>query len=141
MCNRPAPESFIGAPFVSQGRNAHGCDCWGLVQLVCRECYGIEIPVDYDISAHAVLQVARAFIGQSLDAEHWQRLDEPKAPCVVLIANHEDHPHLVNHCGVYIGGGRFLHCLEKTGAITSRLDDLVWKRRVKGFYRWIGNKK
>ena len=35
---------YVGIPYIRGGRGHAGCDCWGLIQLVCRERRGIRIP-------------------------------------------------------------------------------------------------
>jgi cell wall-associated NlpC family hydrolase len=128
---------YIGCTFRHGGRGPGSFDCWGLVQVIYRDHYGITIPVDNsDIAADAIFRVAKAFRHQMLDTDTWTQLHTPETPSIVIIANHPDHPAFINHCGIYIGAGRFLQCLETPGVVSTRIDDPVWARKIRGFFRY-----
>jgi cell wall-associated NlpC family hydrolase len=38
--------------------------------------------------------------------------------------------HCVNHCGVALPGGQFIHCLERAGVNVSSLQDATWLQRL-----------
>ncbi|MCE5306378.1 MAG: C40 family peptidase [Acidobacteriales bacterium] len=134
---RKAPwEHLIGKPFVDGGRGPDGYDCIGLVLAVYRDVYGIELP-DYDIGATAVRDIADA-IQTAAGSPRWTRSGPETAPAVVVMALHEEHPDLVNHCGVCIGG-RILHTIKGIGAHVFTLPSPVWNGRIKGYYQWTGS--
>jgi cell wall-associated NlpC family hydrolase len=47
-------------------------------------------------------------------------------------------PEMVQHVGVYIGGGRVLHTMKKRESHLIRVDDPYWSRKIEGYYRWAG---
>ena len=127
--------ALIGKPFVDGGRGPGAYDCWGLVMEVFRV-FGQELP-DYRISAYNYVGVGAQIMAGMADARRghdsiWQELETPEAPCIVAIKN---HPRMVNHCGAYIGGGRFLHVMERIGCVQDRIDSPMWRRRIMGFFR------
>jgi cell wall-associated NlpC family hydrolase len=134
--NRVPVENFIGTPF--KGCGAGGRDCWELVKAIYLECYEVDIPMTYDIAHDATIRVSRAFIAAKMNPANWKPLDAPQDPCVVAIANHPDHPELVNHCGIYIGNGFFIHARQATGAVMERIASPLWERKIRGYYKWIG---
>jgi len=64
------------------------------------------------------------------------KIDEPVAGCAVVMAIDPMHPDLIQHIGVYIGEGKFIHILENHGVIVSRINDRFFSKKIRGFYRW-----
>ncbi len=126
-------DDLLGKPFVDGGRGPDTYDCWGLVREVFRR-HGIELP-DYRISCLAKEAIDRQV---ALDRSFWTRCDlaGPPVPSLVVL---KQHTQFCNHTGVYLGEGRFLHTLKKTGVIIDRTDHLFWKRKIEGYYipGWI----
>ena len=62
--------------------------------------------------------------------EYWEKLDEPKIGCLVLIRT---EPKLwANHVGIYIGDGRFIHAYLMAGVCVSTIKR--WKSHIVGYY-------
>jgi hypothetical protein len=127
----PWTNDYIGIPYLSGGRDRAGSDCWGLVRLVYREQYGIDLPsygeIDYD--AANIAQTA------GLIADHrdqWQDVQDPCAGDVVLLRI-EGYP---AHVGVMIDATRMLH-VHRDGLTSciERLDGGSWRHRIEGYYR------
>lgn len=76
-------------------------------------------------------------IEKELKSGHWQKIDEPIEGCAVTMAIDSFKPDKIQHLGVYIGEGKFIHILEEPGVIISRIDDRYWRRKIKGFYKWL----
>lgn len=124
-------EAYIGIPYAARGRTREaGLDCWGLVCLVYREQFGIELPQGepgYDPSDDA--EVAGLFAGPARD--DWAPVDAPQPGDVVLlrILGYE------RHVGVVCEAGAMLHAPEGRAVVIERLDGGAWRHRVAGFWR------
>jgi cell wall-associated NlpC family hydrolase len=125
-------EDLIGIPFVDKGRDpGFGLDCWGLF-LVATKRFGINAP-DVDLSAFATKDIEKT---RELLLPLWRKTDIPRPGDAVAIRNDPEYPAVSQHYGVYLGDGRFLHTLEKTGSIITRVDHPYWKLKIEGYYRW-----
>lgn len=129
---------FIGCPFKDGGRGEIDpvtrkplYDCYGLFREIYRE-LGIILP-DYTISCFATEEIQKKF---TREIGGWEEMKEPEFPCAVALATNPDYPGLVCHFGVFIGDGKFIHTLRKTGSISSAVYDPIWKNKIKGYYRW-----
>jgi cell wall-associated NlpC family hydrolase len=129
---------FIGCPFKDKGRGSIDrkhrrpvYDCYGLFLSLFKH-FGYDLP-DFDISCFATRDIYRKYVEQ---VGEWERLDEPEVPCAVVLAVDDKHPNIINHVGVYVGDGKFIHTLESTGSIVSHTYDILWKTKIKGYYRW-----
>lgn len=131
---KPSPfDKYIGLPFVSGARGPDAYDCWGLILAVYAEVYGIQLP-DYDIGAEALRDITRQ-INTEMGSGKWTATNPDECPSVAVMALHPDHPGLVNHCGVNVGG-RVLHTTFAVGVHTFRVPSNVWDGRIMGYYRW-----
>lgn len=122
---------YIGIPFVDGGRDLNGLDCWGLVKLIYKEQYNIDLP-EYYISAMATVSITAEMRAE----EHkWIKLEQPEAPCLVVI-NLTCGP-WADHVGVYLGVGKFIHCYKRSGVVIDRLSH--WQSRIIGYYKpgWL----
>ena len=127
-------QRYVGIPFVDRGHCASGCDCWGLVRYIYSNEVGIELP-DFDISA---FDVDRVVDQMERSKKEWDDVTKSPEPYDV-VAMHLGTRYfgMVNHVGVYMGDGKFIHTMEKTGSMVNRLSDAVWTPRILGIYRWV----
>lgn len=121
-------EDLLGKPFINGGRGPNGYDCWGLVCEVFRR-YGIGLP-DYRISCRDIEEIDRQV---AMDKPKWRRCDptNPPVPSLLVI---RQRGNFSNHTGVYLGAGRFMHTLKKTGVIIDQTESPLWKGKIEGFY-------
>ena len=125
-------ERYIGIPFVSNGRDRTGCDCYGLVRLVLRDEYSIALPElsgDYT-SALNQAETERLF-KLNLPVLAAKQIPEPEEKAVALIAEHGRPCHL----GIVAGNGYILHTGTKTGGVCQRVTHPGLRGRIMGYYR------
>ncbi len=112
---------LIGAPYRYGGTSpATGFDCSGLIHYVYREAAGIDLP--------------RTTAGLSA-----LRTDRPPADALQpgdLLLFKVKGGRKVNHAGIYVGDGRFVHAPSSGGRVRlDRLDDRYWLRGYTGARR------
>lgn len=124
-------DKYLFVPFSPRGNDFGGVNCWGLVRLVYRNEFGIELP-DWRIACTS----AKLINGRAeFERSKWRPLASPSAPCVVAMRNDRHHPTLINHFGVFIGNHRMLHtCRQFKKARRTRIDDVRWAWKIEGFY-------
>jgi len=132
---------YVGIPFRSHGRDRSGCDCYGLVRLVLREQFGVEVPSyagDYPDAlerAEVAALIARRQCSFSAgDGGSWRAIAAP-APGAAIVLRIAGEPW---HVGVVIAERWFLHLRPGTDSCLERYDSIRWRRRIGGFYHYVG---
>lgn len=124
--------TYIGLPFLEKGRDRTGVDCWGLVAMLLREQFGLEVPSyteDYTTTKEG--EEIAALIGrESLD---WPEVPLAEAqPGDVLILRIKGQPW---HCGLVVEPPCFIHAALGVGTVRERWDALLWSRRIVAVHR------
>ncbi|MCL2181023.1 MAG: NlpC/P60 family protein [Treponema sp.] len=122
---------YIGIPFVSNGRSMQGCDCYGLVRLVLRNEYNIELPElsnDY-INARNVAETAKLF-KDNIPVLTASEILEPQEKAVAVITERNRPCHI----GIIAGDGYILHTNFKTGSVCQRVSHPSLRGRIEGYY-------
>jgi cell wall-associated NlpC family hydrolase len=102
-----SPLDLIGIPYASGGANpAAGFDCWGLVEYVRRECYGLNSPLVTDDERSGVR--ALRTIEFAKKNGQWFLIDPPGDPGSVVGMSFMDGARL-HHVGVSLGARGVLH--------------------------------
>lgn len=113
--------SLIGSPYRYGGTSpATGFDCSGLIRYVYREAAGIDLPrTSAELSALQTPKPAPTAL---------------RPGDVVLFRLRNGRK--VNHAGIYVGDGRFVHAPSSGGEVRlDRLDDSYWQRGYCGARR------
>jgi cell wall-associated NlpC family hydrolase len=121
--------SFVGIPYLRGGRDVKkGVDCYGLCLLLCKE-KGIDLP-DYFGVPEKVEELHRTILeGRAL----FERISFAEEGCLVALSI---RPPLITHIGYVISNNEFIHITEKSRSIISKLNDLFWEKRIRGFYKY-----
>lgn len=114
-------------PWVDQGRDWSGWDCWGMVRMAYRECCGIDLPAGAEYSCRRPLTAQRVLTEGFQD---WPEVSWGQERLADLI--------LVRPChvGLVLGQGLMLHCTEDFGrTIRHRYDNVLFRGQLIGVYR------
>lgn len=125
---------YIGIPFLDKGRDTHGIDCWGLVRLVYKQEYNIDLPnfsTEYEADD---TERMRDLIAQY--KEGWEQIEAPTEGCIVLF----NIMGVESHIGVAISSTHFLHARDGRDSAIEALDSTGWKKRITGYFKYSENK-
>jgi cell wall-associated NlpC family hydrolase len=124
-------DEVLGKPFKDGGRGPDSFDCWGLVAYVYQKYFGIRL-IDYRI---ACMESARIYRQYLKHRNYYPLVTGSKpVPCLVLMRFNSA---MINHVGVYVGGGKFLHAREGAGVCLESVDSPLWKMNIRE-YRTAG---
>ena len=128
---------YVGIPFAPGGNGVSGCDCWGLVRLVYRREFRIELPgVILDVEKGSVTDAA--FVSPMLDLVRdafWERVSVP-SPGDVAVFRVRGYD---SHVGLVTVPGYMLHVREGKDAVIEAYDRRFWKNAFRGVYRYRGH--
>ncbi len=127
-----ALSEIIGTPYMICGSDLDGMDCTGLLKYV----YGLRgIELTNTLFASSVYchkAIAQQFKAE-IDSPRWLQVDKPTHGEVVGMGNSR----VVNHCGIWLNGGRILHATGGVGAAIQTVESLkAQKAYTFRFYKW-----
>jgi probable lipoprotein NlpC len=123
---------YVGLPFRDKGRDAGGVDCWGLIYLIYRDEFRIEVPRYTERYASALerAEVSRLIQGESLG---WRPVPLWEAALGdVLVLRVAGQPW---HCALGIEWPWFLHSFKGTDSCIEAATHGLWAHRIEGTYR------
>ncbi|MDX8354363.1 C40 family peptidase [Cognatiyoonia sp. IB215182] len=129
--------AYVGMPFVDQGRDWTGCDCWGLVRLVYAEKLDIDL-LDYQTAYTSAAEHAEiaALINREIDMGPWRRTEAPEPFDVLLFRQGR----LGSHVGIQINATKMLHMARGEQAKIEDIHGVRWGNRYLGAYRHVARR-
>ena len=125
-------DDYIGLPFKPDGRDRDGCDCYGLVCIVYKDRFNIDLPpisgVYCDNNPTTLIRVAKAM---AAERERWQKVEAPQPFDVIMLRTGA----YTWHIGLVVDSRRFLHVQRGTESIVDDYTGIEWRDRIDGFYR------
>lgn len=124
---------YISIPFKEHGRSREGSDCWGLVSVIYKEEFGIDLPTLQDYSCTKDKRAISKLCEQ--ESKRWVEIPVgEEQPFDVLIFKILNIP---CHVAVVISKGIMIHCEYGIGShLTEYNKDIQWNKRLAGVYRY-----
>ena len=113
-------ESYIGSPYAYAGLDRSGIDCSGLVCRVYREYRNLVLPHSAGKQFRRGKEVSR----------NAARMGD-------LVFFKQKMLGYIDHVGIYMGRGRFVHASTKLGVMYDSLDDEYYQVRFVGIKRLL----
>ena len=133
-------DTYLKVPFKVGGRSIEGCDCWGIVTIIYKDIFNIDL-IDFEGSQN---YDEKWFLkGENYLLEYyykqWEVIDKKDIkPFDMVFFNNSRG--IANHIGVVLTKNKFIHC-SKAGTIISKLTDNEWSKRIENFYSLKALKK
>lgn len=122
--------TWLGVPFLHQGRSRHGVDCIGWVASVCAQLGAFvplqNLPHNYARNPQALLSDALRMLATPTTLE---------VGCLILI-KWPLAPH-ASHVGIYTGKS-MIHCYEAVGKVVEHGYSTPWPERTESLWRIPG---
>lgn len=115
-------KEYLGIPYRRGGTSKKGMDCSSFVRTVYNRFFDIDLPYS-------------AF-GQ-FTFSGFQNIDESQMQPGDLIFFASKTNKRINHVGMYISDGQFIHASSSQGIIVSNIDDRYWSKRFAGSKRLV----
>jgi len=109
---------YLGIPYRWGGSSRRGMDCSGFVKHVYSRVFGVDLP------HNSAGQYRLSFL-KSIPR------DELRSGDLVFFARGKR----IQHVGIYLSGGRFIHAARRKGVVISRLDAPYYRARYAGSKR------
>jgi hypothetical protein len=115
-------ERLIGIPYRFGGSGLRGMDCSGLTKQIYARLFGIEIP-------HNSRDQSRLSFLEDVSSDELQPGD------LIFLGPGKKR---INHVGIYLSDGKFLHASRTAGVAISSLSNHYWQNRLIGSKRVKG---
>lgn len=132
-------EKFVGIPWADKGSSFEGCNCWGLVALVYRECLGITLPLYSDeyVTLEDKQAIAALIEGHKDDWVPVPDRDEKPFDGVLMASGG-----VLNHIGIVVGKRRFLHIRRGSFSGIERYHSFKLSNlKLAGFFRYEASRR
>lgn len=133
--------AYIGIPYKHLGRDRTGLDCYGLVVAIYRDKLDIELPdvYEYKFGTDACNYMTSFYTDKKYEhvtgfSKLWTPVDDLERYDVILFNVYDEVP-APTHSGVYLGEGKFIHCMQGLPVTISRLER-QWLNKMHSAYRY-----
>jgi hypothetical protein len=113
---REEMKKYLGVRYKRAGASRKGFDCSGFVKVVYREIFGVNLP-----HQSSQQSLSSSFESASLDALRTGDL---------VFFSTTRKKRAINHVGVYLSDGKFIHAARSRGVVISNLDDPYWRSKI-----------
>jgi len=107
-------KEYLGIPYKKGGTSEKGLDCSGFVRVLYDRHFGIDLP-------HNSMELYLCKKLQKISTAAMRSGD------LLFFSNKKKKR--INHVGVYLSDGRFIHASTSQGIMVSKLNDRYWERR------------
>ena len=124
---------YLSIPFKDRGRDENGVDCFGLVQMIYRDEFEIQLPSYIEMNEN---EKDKKAICHAINSEKklsgWLETTNPKFGNLIIL-NLLGRP---LHLGVMLDNSSFIHCMKGKGTIIENTTDISWRNRINGYLKW-----
>ena len=125
---------YLNLPFIEQGRDRAGVDCYGLLRLVFQEQRGIVLPsytegYTTEDDMKLLTDLVRGHV-----ATAWSHVERAQATVYdAVIFRMKGEP---IHVGVVLDHEYFLHTMRGKWSSIERMNSIQWRHRIVGVMRY-----
>ncbi len=113
-------KEYLGVPYRRGGTSKNGMDCSGFVRTLYDDLFKIELP-------HSS--------GEQYRFPALRKVSKVRMQAGDLLFFSDKKKKRVNHVGVYLSNGRFIHASSSLGITVSRISESYWLKRFVGSKR------
>jgi len=121
-------------PYIEGGRSRDGVDCWGLIVLLYKHFYNVELDTYPDIRLPSIkeyCETADRLKKEIAKQSYFIEVDAPLCGDVILM-NILGQP---IHIGFCLDNSNMIHTGREHGVVIENFTETKWKSRIAGFYR------
>lgn len=127
-------EPYLLIPFLNDGRDINGCDCWGLVRLIMKNKAHIDVPSYGEVSGLEIAKTARSMI-EGFETKWWKPVEKPNLFDVVVMRRHGMQD--IGHAGIMVNDKELVHTEKKSGPVMVSIDMPQIKSRIRFIRRHV----
>jgi probable lipoprotein NlpC len=114
-------KKYLGVPYKRAGASKKGFDCSGFVKVIYDEIFGVNLP-----HQSSQQSLSPELVGISLDSLRMGDL---------VFFSISGRNKAINHVGIYLSDGKFIHAGRSSGVVVSELNAPYWRSKVVGARR------
>jgi hypothetical protein len=122
-------EDLIGKEYESNAKGPDTFNCYGL-------CIEIYKRMGKDLKEYVSIDDP-SIVGDLINQEkiNFIEISHPEPYCFVLI---KIHPKYTTHIGIVLSDCKsFIHARSKKGVTIEKLNNLIWKNRIQGYFKYV----